>query len=91
VKRLLEKDFRAELQGMLDEVKAEDKVYRYHPMFEGAWSGLHLANHTRTAYSSTDTSVSEEDMFEIGNKLTAAGRINSSSKKLKSCLKTAKW
>jgi 2-oxoglutarate dehydrogenase E1 component len=65
----LEKDFRAELQKMLDESKAEDRFTDTIPMFEGAWTGLHLANH-KELISSIDTSVKEEDIIEIGNKLT---------------------
>ncbi|MFA6084922.1 2-oxoglutarate dehydrogenase E1 component [Mucilaginibacter sp.] len=65
----LEKDFRAELQQMLDESKAEDRFTDTIAMFEGAWSGLHLANH-KELISAIDTSVKEEDITEIGNKLT---------------------
>jgi 2-oxoglutarate dehydrogenase E1 component len=65
----LEKDFRAELQKMLDESKAEDRFTDTIAMFEGAWTGLHLANH-KELISSIDTSVKEEEIIEIGNKLT---------------------
>ncbi|RFZ85918.1 2-oxoglutarate dehydrogenase E1 component [Mucilaginibacter terrenus] len=65
----LEKTFRAELQQMLDESKAEDRFTDTIPMFEGAWTGLHLANH-KELISSIDTSVTEQDITEIGNKLT---------------------
>ncbi|TWR27399.1 2-oxoglutarate dehydrogenase E1 component [Mucilaginibacter pallidiroseus] len=65
----LEKDFRAELQTMLDEAKAADRFTDTIPMFEGAWSGLHLANH-RELIKQVDTSVSAETIAEIGNKIT---------------------
>ncbi|HEK19221.1 2-oxoglutarate dehydrogenase E1 component [Mucilaginibacter sp. 44-25] len=65
----LEKDFRAELQKMLDEAKASDRFTDTIPMFEGAWKGLHLANHSEFI-STPDTSVSEEVISEIGNALT---------------------
>ena len=65
----LEKDFRAELQQMLDESKAEDRFTDTIAMFEGAWSGLHLANH-KELISAIDTSVKEEEIVEIGNRIT---------------------
>ncbi|RWY47892.1 2-oxoglutarate dehydrogenase E1 component [Mucilaginibacter gilvus] len=67
--KTLEKDFRAELQGMLDESKAEDRFTDTIAMFEGAWSGLHLANH-KELISAIDTAVPKEDIIAIGNKLT---------------------
>jgi 2-oxoglutarate dehydrogenase E1 component len=67
--KTLEKDFRAELQGMLDESKAEDRFTDTIAMFEGAWSGLHLANH-KELISAIDTAVPQEDIVAIGNKLT---------------------
>jgi 2-oxoglutarate dehydrogenase E1 component len=67
--KTLEKDFRAELQGMLDESKAEDRFTDTIAMFEGAWSGLHLANH-KELISAIDTAVPQEDITAIGNKLT---------------------
>ncbi|QHS55992.1 2-oxoglutarate dehydrogenase E1 component [Mucilaginibacter sp. 14171R-50] len=65
----LEKAFRAELQQMLDEAKAADRFTDTIPMFEGAWSGLHLANH-REMISAVETSVDKDTLIEIGNKLT---------------------
>ncbi|RFZ90329.1 2-oxoglutarate dehydrogenase E1 component [Mucilaginibacter conchicola] len=65
----LEKTFRAELQQMLDEAKAADRFTDTIPMFEGAWKGLHLANHSEFI-STPDTSVSEQVISEIGNALT---------------------
>ncbi|MBB5395710.1 2-oxoglutarate dehydrogenase E1 component [Mucilaginibacter sp. AK015] len=65
----LEKTFRAELQQMLDEAKAADRFTDTIPMFEGAWSGLHLANH-REMISTVETSVDKDTLIEIGNKLT---------------------
>jgi 2-oxoglutarate dehydrogenase E1 component len=38
-------------------------------MFEGAWSGLHLASH-KELVKAIDTSVAEEELLAIGNKLT---------------------
>jgi 2-oxoglutarate dehydrogenase E1 component len=64
-----EKDFRGILQAQLDEVKAQDKFTDTIPMFAGAWEGLHLPS-DRELHISTDTSVSEEELFEIGKKLT---------------------
>jgi len=65
----LEKDFRAELQQMLDEAKAADRFTDTIAMFEGAWTGLHLANH-KELISAIDTAVDKETIIEIGNKLT---------------------
>jgi 2-oxoglutarate dehydrogenase E1 component len=65
----LEKDFRAELQQMLDEAKAADRFTDTIAMFEGAWTGLHLANH-KELISAIDTAVDKGTIIEIGNKLT---------------------
>ncbi|AMR34357.1 2-oxoglutarate dehydrogenase subunit E1 [Mucilaginibacter sp. PAMC 26640] len=77
----LEKDFRAELQQMLDESKAEDRFTDTIAMFEGAWSGLHLANH-KELISAIDTAVSKEDIVEIGNKLTVLPKDKQFFKKI---------
>src|SRR5882757_3123093 len=65
----MEKTFRDELQQKLDESKAEDKFTETIAMFEGAWSGLHLASH-KEFVTAVDTSVPKEEIIEIGNKLT---------------------
>ena len=65
----LEKTFRDQLQQQLDESKAEDKVTDAIQMYEGAWQGLHIAG-PREVFSSIDTSVSEEELLEIGKKIT---------------------
>lgn len=65
----LEKDLRAEMQQMLDEAKAAERFTDTIPMFEGAWSGMHLANH-KELISAIDTAVPEQEIIEIGNKLT---------------------
>ena len=65
----LEKTFRDQLQQQLDESKAEDKVTDAIQMYEGAWQGLHIAG-PREVFSSIDTSVPEEELLEIGKKIT---------------------
>jgi 2-oxoglutarate dehydrogenase E1 component len=65
----VEKAFKDELQQKLDESKAEDRFTDTIAMFEGAWSGLHLASH-KEFVKAIDTSVPEEELLAIGNKLT---------------------
>ena len=65
----LEKKFRAELQTKLDESKAEDRFTDTIQMYEGAWHGLHLAT-TKEFFAPIDTSVPENELLEIGKKLT---------------------
>jgi 2-oxoglutarate dehydrogenase E1 component len=65
----IEKKFRAELQTKLDESKAEDRFTDTIQMFEGAWHGLHLAT-TKEFFAPIDTSVPENELLEIGKKLT---------------------
>ena len=65
----LEKEFRALLQEKLDEIKAEDKFTDTIPMFEGAWQGLHIAS-PREAFTPVETSVPEDELLEIGRKIT---------------------
>ncbi|MFD0793538.1 2-oxoglutarate dehydrogenase E1 component [Mucilaginibacter litoreus] len=79
--KALEKDFRAELQKMLDEAKASDRFTDTIPMFEGAWKGLHLANHSEFI-STPDTSVSEEVINEIGNAITTLPKEKAFFKKI---------
>ncbi|GAA4325571.1 2-oxoglutarate dehydrogenase E1 component [Mucilaginibacter gynuensis] len=64
-----EKKFRDLLQGQLNEVKAQDRFTDTIPMFAGAWEGLHLAS-DRELHVPIDTSVPEEELLEIGRKLT---------------------
>jgi 2-oxoglutarate dehydrogenase E1 component len=54
------------LQQKLDESKAEDRFTDTIAMFEGAWSGLHLASH-KEFVKAIDTSVQEEELLAIGN------------------------
>ncbi|MDF2433688.1 MAG: 2-oxoglutarate dehydrogenase component, partial [Mucilaginibacter sp.] len=65
----MEKSFRAQLQEKLDESKAEDRSTETNQMFEGAWQGLHIAT-TREFFTPVETAVSEEELLEIGKKLT---------------------
>ena len=65
----MEKTFRAELQGKLDESKSEEKFTETVHMFEGAWQGLHIAT-PKEAFIPVDTSVPEAEILEIGNKIT---------------------
>jgi 2-oxoglutarate dehydrogenase E1 component len=65
----LEKDFRSQLQQKLDESKAEDKSTDTNQMFEGAWQGLHIAS-TREFFAPIETAVSEDELLDIGKKIT---------------------
>ena len=65
----IEKSFRAQLQEKLDESKAEERAEDAIQMFEGAWQGMHIAN-TREFFVPVETAVSEEEILEIGKKLT---------------------
>ncbi|MBK0380507.1 2-oxoglutarate dehydrogenase E1 component [Mucilaginibacter segetis] len=65
----MEKEFRQELQVMLDQSKSEERFTETIAMFEGAWKGLHIAKH-KELITSVDTSVSKEEIIEIGNKIT---------------------
>ncbi|MCD8741442.1 2-oxoglutarate dehydrogenase E1 component [Mucilaginibacter roseus] len=64
-----EKQFRAQLQKELDEVKAQDRFTDQLPMFAGAWQGLHLPTEKELMLP-VDTSVSEEDLLQIGRAIT---------------------
>jgi 2-oxoglutarate dehydrogenase E1 component len=66
----LEKKFRDHLQEKLDESKAEEKFTDTIQMFEGAWQGLHIAS-PREAFAPVETAVAEEELLEIGKKITA--------------------
>jgi 2-oxoglutarate dehydrogenase E1 component len=77
----IEKTFRDELQQKLDEVKSEERFTDTIAMFEGAWSGLHLASH-KELVKAIDTSVAEEELLEIGNKLTTLPPNNEFFKKI---------
>ncbi len=65
----LEKDFRNQLQQKLDESKAEDKSTDTNQMFEGAWQGLHIAS-TREFFTPVETAVPEDELLDIGKKIT---------------------
>ena len=65
----LEKTFRSQLQQQLDESRAEDKVTDAIQMYEGAWQGLHIAG-PREVFSSIDTAIPEDELLEIGKKIT---------------------
>ena len=65
----MEKTFRDELQGKLNESKAEDRITDTIQMFEGAWQGLHLAS-PREFFAPVETAVAKETLLEIGKKLT---------------------
>ena len=65
----LEKNFRNLLQGQLDESKAADKITETLQMYEGAWHGLHIAG-PREFFAPTDTAVPEDELLEIGKKIT---------------------
>jgi 2-oxoglutarate dehydrogenase E1 component len=65
----MEKTFRAQLQQMLDESKAEERFTDIKPMFAGAWKGLHIAKEKEVALS-PDTSISEKELLSIGKSLT---------------------
>jgi 2-oxoglutarate dehydrogenase E1 component len=65
----VEADFRAVLQAELDESKAEDHFTESKPMFLGAWQGLHLAT-DKEVVATQDTAVPEQELTEIGLKIT---------------------
>jgi len=65
----LEKNFRALLQKDLDESKSEDRITETVQMFEGVWQGMHIAS-TREFFAPVETAVSEEELVEIGKKIT---------------------
>jgi len=65
----LEKTFRSQLQQQLDESKAEDKITETVQMFEGAWQGFHIAT-TREFFAPIETTVTEDELLEIGKKIT---------------------
>jgi len=65
----LEKDFRALLQQSLDESKSEDHFTETNQMFEGVWQGLHIASQ-REFFAPIETAVPEEELLEIGKKIT---------------------
>ena len=65
----LEKDFRALLQQNLDESKSEDHFTETNQMFEGAWQGFHIASQ-REFFAPIETAVPEEELLEIGKKIT---------------------
>ncbi|WP_158825144.1 2-oxoglutarate dehydrogenase E1 component [Mucilaginibacter lacusdianchii] len=65
----LDKAFRDELQGQLNEIKAQDRFTDTKPMFAGAWQGLHVPT-KEEVYATSDTAISEEQFLEIGRKLT---------------------
>jgi 2-oxoglutarate dehydrogenase E1 component len=65
----LEKTFRDHLQEKLNESKAEERFTESAPMFAGAWQGLHMPT-KEEVYATTDTAISEEQLLEIGKKLT---------------------
>jgi len=65
----LEKNFRALLQKDLDESKSEDHITETVQMFEGVWQGMHIAS-TREFFAPVETAVPEEELLEIGKKIT---------------------
>jgi 2-oxoglutarate dehydrogenase E1 component len=65
----LEKSFRKHLQQQLDESKAEDKITDTLQMYEGAWQGLHIAS-PREFFTPVETAVPEDELLEIGKKIT---------------------
>jgi 2-oxoglutarate dehydrogenase E1 component len=65
----LEKSFKAILQEQLDESKAEERITETLQMYEGAWQGLHIAG-PREFFAPVDTAVPEEELLEIGRKIT---------------------
>ena len=65
----LEKNFRALLQKDLDESKSEDRITETVQMFEGVWQGMHIAS-TREFFALVETAVPEEELLEIGKKIT---------------------
>jgi 2-oxoglutarate dehydrogenase E1 component len=65
----LEKTFKGLLQQKLDESKAEDKFTDTNQMYEGAWQGLHIAS-PREFFAPVDTAVTEQEIVDIGKKIT---------------------
>jgi len=65
----MEKTFRDLLQKQLDETKAEARVEGGNQMFAGSWQGLHLPTKAEV-YATSDTAVSEQEILELGQKLT---------------------
>ena len=65
----MEKNFRKELQQKLDESKAEDTFTETVQMFEGVWQGMHIAS-SREFFAPVDTSVPEDELLDIGKKIT---------------------
>ncbi|MDT3404575.1 2-oxoglutarate dehydrogenase E1 component [Mucilaginibacter terrae] len=65
----IEKSFKDLLQKQLDETKAEARIETGNAMFAGSWQGLHLPTKAEI-YAEADTAISEEELLEIGKKLT---------------------
>jgi 2-oxoglutarate dehydrogenase E1 component len=66
----IEKTFRATLQKMLDESKAEEHFTASRPMYGGVWQGLHIASDKEVNGTSPDTSIPEAELLKIGKGLT---------------------
>jgi 2-oxoglutarate dehydrogenase E1 component len=77
----LEKTFKAQLQTMLDESKAEERFIGTKPMYGGAWQGLHIANE-KELNASPDTAISEKELMEIGKGLTTLPKDKDFFKKI---------
>ena len=77
----IEKAFKAQLQTMLDESKAEERFTGSKPMYGGAWQGLHIANE-KELNTSPDTSISENELLEIGKGLTTLPKNKDFFKKI---------
>ncbi|RKR81638.1 2-oxoglutarate dehydrogenase E1 component [Mucilaginibacter gracilis] len=77
----IEKAFKAQLQTMLDESKAEDRFTESKPMYSGAWQGLHIANE-KELNASPDTSISEDEFMAIGKGLTTLPKDKDFFKKI---------
>lgn len=77
----VETDFRAILQKDLDESKSEDRFLESKPMFLGAWQGLHLATE-KEVVATQDTAISEQELTEIGMKITELPKDKAFFKKI---------
>src|SRR6202012_1844623 len=76
-----EKEFRDLLQHQLDEVKAEERFTEKIQMFNGAWEGLHIATEKETI-AKTDTTVSKEELLQIGEAITTLPKDKKFFKKI---------
>jgi 2-oxoglutarate dehydrogenase E1 component len=77
----MEKDFRALLQGRLDESKAEENLTQDNPMYSGAWKGLRKAKY-EDIFVSAKTSVSEKTFLSLAKEISQLPKDKAFFKKI---------